>query len=355
MPSIHQAPLVREMAKQADGPVVVVTESSGVGSRSKMGWSAPDFGNAIVFSGPTPAQTRHIVDNYARGAFNVVSGIRASSFIEGVANELVSGDEFVLFQTERWDNRGVAGLIRPFLYRERVKRLALKPKVGLLAMGGAGVVAFEKLGFPREKILRFAYYVDSTTDHTSSDSRVGAVYVGNLIPRKRVDLLLESFRDHKFAECLTVIGDGPMKEPLQRAHSNNPAVRFLPPVSNICIQESISRHELLILPSQFDGWGAVVNEALVTGTPVVCSNQVGASTLLDGEGPLRGGIFERGSSESLALQAKKIVGQFRGNRTLHRDIRNWALEEISPAKGAQLLLSRLRQADNSGRILWDPV
>ena len=38
--------------------------------------------------------------------------------------------------------------------------------------------------------------------------------------------------------------------------------------------------DLLILPSRFDGWGAVVNESLMCGTPVICSHRCGAKDLL---------------------------------------------------------------------------
>ncbi len=47
--------------------------------------------------------------------------------------------------------------------------------------------------------------------------------------------------------------------------------------------------DLLILPSIFDGWGAVVNEALGRGMRVLCSNGCGSSVLLDGE--QRGSVF----------------------------------------------------------------
>ena len=39
--------------------------------------------------------------------------------------------------------------------------------------------------------------------------------------------------------------------------------------------------DVLVLPSRFDGWGAVVNEALMVGTPVICSDRCGASDVIE--------------------------------------------------------------------------
>jgi glycosyltransferase involved in cell wall biosynthesis len=35
-----------------------------------------------------------------------------------------------------------------------------------------------------------------------------------------------------------------------------------------------------VLPSQHDGWGAVVSEALMVGTPVICTNSCGSSAVV---------------------------------------------------------------------------
>ena len=55
--------------------------------------------------------------------------------------------------------------------------------------------------------------------------------------------------------------------------------------------------DLLVLPSLFDGWGAVVNEALQAGMRVLCSTACGAASLLDGR--QRGGSFDPDRPESL--------------------------------------------------------
>ena len=46
-------------------------------------------------------------------------------------------------------------------------------------------------------------------------------------------------------------------------------------------QAVISEYDVLVLPSRYDGWGVVVNEALMAGVPVICSDQVGAGAVIE--------------------------------------------------------------------------
>ena len=43
----------------------------------------------------------------------------------------------------------------------------------------------------------------------------------------------------------------------------------------------IAKYDALVLPSRHDGWGVVVNEALLQGVPVIVSDHVGAKCLVE--------------------------------------------------------------------------
>ena len=55
------------------------------------------------------------------------------------------------------------------------------------------------------------------------------------------------------------------------------------PLPSQAVEAEITKADLLILPSRFDGWGAVVNEALAHGCRVLASDRVQASVLLGPE------------------------------------------------------------------------
>lgn len=46
------------------------------------------------------------------------------------------------------------------------------------------------------------------------------------------------------------------------------------------VHQMMHRFDVLVLPSRYDGWGAVINEALQRGLYVICSNRCGAKALV---------------------------------------------------------------------------
>lgn len=60
-----------------------------------------------------------------------------------------------------------------------------------------------------------------------------------------------------------------------------------------------ARADVFILPSRYDGWGVVVNQAIGAGLPVICSDAVGAGYDLVEEG-VNGLRFPAGDAKALA-------------------------------------------------------
>jgi len=63
-------------------------------------------------------------------------------------------------------------------------------------------------------------------------------------------------------------------------------------------------YDLLVLPSLHDGWGVVVNEALIQGVPALVSDACGAKTLIEVSGA--GSIFEAGSADDLMRVLREL-------------------------------------------------
>jgi glycosyltransferase involved in cell wall biosynthesis len=129
------------------------------------------------------------------------------------------------------------------------------------------------------------------------------IFVGQLIPRKGVDLLLEAIRP-LFGEqpnlFLSVIGDGSESRSLQasaRALGIAARVNFEGTISSNKIQSRLASSDVLVLPSRWDGWGMVVNEALSAGVPVIASDRCGAADLVQ-EG-VNGYVFRSEDVEDL--------------------------------------------------------
>lgn len=103
------------------------------------------------------------------------------------------------------------------------------------------------------------------------------LHVGSTIPRKRIDVLLEVFArvaaDIPSARLLRV--GGPITGP-QREHADRLGIASriveVPFVDRAVLAAVYRRAALLVLPSEREGFGLPVVEALAAGTPVVASD-----------------------------------------------------------------------------------
>jgi glycosyltransferase involved in cell wall biosynthesis len=93
--------------------------------------------------------------------------------------------------------------------------------------------------------------------------------------------------------------------------------------------------DVLLLPSRYDGWGAVVNEALMCGVPVVCSDNCGAADLL--REPWRGSTFKMGSVESLQIVLRGWIERGRRNEESTARIRDWSSALEGPQEARYLV------------------
>ena len=143
---------------------------------------------------------------------------------------------------------------------------------------------FASLNVPRE---RQRYGVDAVDDHVISDNQVAAdatdpyfLFVGRLIERKGLKVALEAFsRLQRSNLHLLIAGDGPERERCQtlaeRLGVKNRVI-WLGRCSNADIRQLMNRANGLLVPSEFEQWGLVVNEAWQVGLPALGSDTVGA-------------------------------------------------------------------------------
>ena len=110
------------------------------------------------------------------------------------------------------------------------------------------------------------------------------IFVGQLIPRKRLDRLLRALAAVRSTDWVfRIIGDGSERRSLEKLALELNLLRritFTGALDNGAVRNELANADLFVLPSRWDGWGAVVNEALMSGTPVICSSYCGAADLI---------------------------------------------------------------------------
>lgn len=101
------------------------------------------------------------------------------------------------------------------------------------------------------------------------------IFVGQLIERKGVSVLLQAFQAfrQRFPEWkLHIIGSGPLELP-----PNEPNIECEGFSSPRRVAEAMRNSRFLILPSVEDHWGLVVHEAACSGCGLIVSKSVGAA------------------------------------------------------------------------------
>ncbi len=312
-PSSHQAAYIRALAE----PPLMRTVKLFLSyehdkQRSAMGLHDPDYGHVPVAFKPDEAEVAKNLLSSDGNTVQLFSEFIADSSIRGILQRTCLGPGMVGLISEGRDWRGYKGFLRLLHGYTCERRLARRVDF-ILAIGQLATEWYARCGFPRDKIFDFCYVAEKTVTSERpirpQNDPMRLLFVGQLIRRKRLDLLLQALSTLASSSwVLRVIGDGPEFQSLyhfSRQHGLSDRVQLLGGLDNSLVRHELANSDILVLPSDWDGWGAVVNEALMSGTRVVCSNFCGAADLIKGKGC--GDVFQAGSTASLAAS---LEGQF---------------------------------------------
>lgn len=103
------------------------------------------------------------------------------------------------------------------------------------------------------------------------------VYVGRLIPLKGLGEFIGFLGEllvtrPEVRATLTLIGDGPLREELERQPlPRNLRLNFVGRVPHAALGQELVEQDVFVLPTLSDTWGTVVNEAMAAGLPVLGS------------------------------------------------------------------------------------
>lgn len=131
---------------------------------------------------------------------------------------------------------------------------------------------------------------------------------GRLVPEKGFDLALRAFALMGDPDArLTILGEGPQRDDLiSLAKGLGVYDRVSLPGYVADIGPWLAQARAFLLASRYEGYGAVIVEALAAGRPVVCTDCTPATAeLLDGEGA--GFVAPVGDARMLAAGLRRMV------------------------------------------------
>lgn len=238
----------------------------------------------------------------------VVAGDRQSSQLA----ERVSRGKLTFYISERWWKPpvGMARLLHPRFARMayRFCQLAKSPSFHFLPMGGYAASDMRRIASFQDRMWNWGYFTnvpDPLPRCVERDDRLRILWAGRMLSWKRVDTLLRAFallHQHTPAD-LTLIGDGPCREKLKQLVQKlgvGDHVSFLSGMPVTQVRQQMQNSHVYVLPSNgYEGWGAVVNEAMSEGCAIVASEAAGAAKTMLRHGE-NGFVFAPGDYKQLA-------------------------------------------------------
>lgn len=189
---------------------------------------------------------------------------------------------------------------------QKVMAKGLQQCSAIAAIGTRAVEDYQKR-FPGKPIFNIPYYCDLSQFAVNLPQRprspVTILLCGQMIARKGVDLLLEAFdrliQSGLEARLLLVGREAELPQMMATLSPNTQnQIEYAGFQAPEALPEYFRQADLFVLPSRYDGWGVVVNQALGAGLPIICSDAVGAAQDLVEPG-VNGFIFENGSVDGI--------------------------------------------------------
>lgn len=286
MPNHYQSSLYRAIRKL--GVDLYVCYFGGIdASRVKMGW---DLGGNLPKGEFQCGEGLSVLDDIPdwRNCIHILTSV-SDALKRGILRRLCGEGVPWAF----WDERGRPGLRWCLRYPFR-RYLASKLNrygLGALAIGQWAIDDFTRWGVDRRKIAFLPYVCDPLDATAQPDPEIASFarkrlifqYCGTLSERKATDILLEAFERISPADskaCLVLVGpdsSGGAYERQCRELGLNEHVLFRGAVMPELLAENLICADVLILPSRYDGWGVVLNEAASLGKPLISTDRCGAS------------------------------------------------------------------------------
>jgi glycosyltransferase involved in cell wall biosynthesis len=233
-----------------------------------------------------------------------------------------------LYLTDQNVQRDLAG---PW-WKRSIKRLVLGRALfrlasGFLCAGTANQLLYQFYGVPDSKLVPFAFswgfesLLQASQELKSKRNEIRAelgipqesyvvLYCGRLSSEKSPMHLLQAYeRVNQANKVLAIVGDGLLRQELQAytAEKGLDSVHFFGFQDRHQIPRFYAIADVLVLPSDQETWGIVVNEAMCFGLPVIVSDGVGAARDLVRDG-YNGLSFPRGDVPALTATIERLMG-----------------------------------------------
>ncbi|MBY0227556.1 MAG: glycosyltransferase family 4 protein [Hyphomicrobium sp.] len=226
-----------------------------------------------------------------------------------------------------------------------------------LIVGKRNRTYWEHYGYPKERLFNAPHCVDTAffAERATPAARDAlraqlsiapeakvVLFAGKLLPIKRpLDVIEAAALARRDGLSLHVMmaGSGPLEASIRdRADTLDLPLHLLGFCNQTQMPAVYAAADVLVLPSECETWGLVVNEALASGKPVVVSEAVGCAPDLAADGKI-GRTFPVGDRPALAHSLGAVLGTPPSADEIKKISQAYGIE--AAADGIEIALRRL--------------
>ena len=301
----HQVPFCESMYDLLGDDFSFISFEQMEDERVKMGWTLKELPMYEIRAYESQMQRTKAIENIINSDVVILGAVSR----EIITMRLDNAKGITFRYCERILKKGYKNAISPSAFRYRVNyQKNVKGKSVYMLCASAYLAGDLKLlQAYKDRCYRWGYFPPIRKyERIIEDKNFKQIlWVGRLIPLKHPELaieLAEQLRNSNYEFTMKIIGDGVMKNEIQKMISRKGLESFVSLLGNMPhseVRDHMRRSGIFIATSDFsEGWGAVVNEAMNDGCAVVASHAMGSVPFLvkDGENGL---IFKSGSGRDL--------------------------------------------------------
>lgn len=347
--SHHQLPVAIELSKiVGENNFLFAATSRPDKERLENGWSS-EYGQSWIVYPNESANDSIIYEKFWQDADVVICGERLINRMQ----DRVDKGKLCFYMSERWWKPpiGMFRLLSPKYLKMFLtfRQLTKSEYFHYLPTGPFAAKDLALFTSMKGRVWQWGYFTElpksvlKNNEAEQSDA-INILWVGRMLNWKRVDLLIKALaklknEGKKFK--LTLVGNGSERKNLEKlakkllGDSFYEFKEFIPADEVLSL---MSQYDIYVLPSNaYEGWGAVLNEAMSVGCAVIASDKTGAGASLIEHG-VNGLLFQSGSEDSLydclsqLVNNKNLINDFRVKSRLSIK-ENW-----TPAVAAERLL-----------------
>lgn len=365
-PIQYQVPLFRAIANQPDIDLTVFFGSNHGIAPGKIDQG---FGKAFAWDISLLDGYKHIFLNNSKPGMEVsdwrLDGPDIKTYFSSERYDavLVFGWSKVLFWQAMWWARkysiplilrGESNLNHAQSWYVKAAKKALFPRLfkqfrAFLSIGTLNAELYRHFGVPEDAIFLAPYCVDNAffseraaaqrvnarqlrTDLGIRDDDTVFLFIAKFIDRKRpLDLIAAAAKNHAFRRIhVILVGDGVLLDACRNAITANKLnnVHLVGFKNQTELPSFYAAANVLVLPSEYETWGLVLNEAMACGLPCIVSDACGAAAdmILEGE---TGFTYPKGDvarlAELMMFMAENTDGRQAMGRCAAAHIQNFSV------------------------------